>query len=366
MIKENLHAMAEEKGIPLILNIAKNLPQVETDESKLHQVIMNVISNAIKFTKEGNVTISVKNDLENIFIEIKDTGIGISQGILPHIFDEFRQADGTSSRQFEGTGLGLAIANRMIGILGGNIKVNSKLGEGSVFTISVPIKWSENIKHNEIHNIEIKPSPSTKKTILVVDDSLKSVQDISSYLIESGYDTISASSGKEALKMAEKHQPYAITLDIIMPEMDGWEVLQKLKANEKTKNIPVIVVSVSDDRETGFALGAVGYINKPVDKKTLLTEINIINSSPKTIMIVDDNDFELNQIANIIKEKNINVVLAESGKKCLKLLGDSLPDILILDLVMPEIDGFMVLEEIRKNDKTKNLDVIIVTAKDLT
>ncbi|MCK5171441.1 MAG: response regulator, partial [Bacteroidales bacterium] len=154
--------------------------------------------------------------------------------------------------------------------------------------------------------------------------------------------------------------------DIIMPEMDGWEVLQKLKTNTKTKNIPVIVVTVSDDKDTGFALGAVGYINKPVNKNLLISEIKKLNKTPDSVMIVDDNDFELKLMAEIIEAENINTILAHGGEESIKLLEEKVPDILVLDLMMPDMDGFQVLEKIRKSPKTKNLPVVIVAAKDIT
>ncbi|MCK4922274.1 MAG: response regulator [Bacteroidales bacterium] len=366
IIKENMQALTESSSISFNLNVDENLPHVETDEARIHQVLLNIISNAVKFTEKGSVTVSAKQDKENVIIAVKDTGIGISAEMLPHIFDEFRQLDGSSSRQYEGTGLGLAIAYKLIKVLGGNISVKSKLNEGTVFTITVPVKWQREFKPEDAIVLGTFHPKTSKKTILVVDDDPEIVSNISKYFHKSDYNTISASSGKEALILAEKHQPFAITLDIIMPEMDGWEVLQKLKDNPETKNIPVIVVSGSDDRDTGYALGAVGYINKPVNKKLLISEIKKLNRAPESVMIVDDNEFELKQMAEIIEEENINTILANSGEDCIKKLKEKVPDILVLDLLMPGMDGFQVLERIRGIPETKNLPVIIVTAKNIT
>lgn len=365
MIKENLQTLTEEKGLAFTLSVPDNLPKIETDESKLYQILTNIIGNAVKFTEKGKVDVSVKHDSKNVYIEIKDTGIGISKEMIPHIYDEFRQVDGTTSRPYEGTGLGLAIANKIIKILGGNISVKSVLGKGTVFSIAFPILWYEVILKPQTVSFK-KMSQSVKKTILVVDDDPKMIKSISEYLHEAGYKVISTSAGKKALKLAEKHQPVAITLDIIMPDMDGWEVLQKLKNNPKTKNIPVIIVSVSEDRDTGFALGAIGYVNKPIDKKILLSEIYTLHRSPGSVMIVDDNKFELNHISGILEAQKIETVLATGGDECIKLLENKIPDILILDLMMPGMNGFEVLEKIRKQPETKNLPVIVVTAKDLT
>jgi CheY-like chemotaxis protein/HAMP domain-containing protein len=366
IIKENVQTLSENKGILINTEIPDNLPIIETDESKLHQVITNIVSNAVKFTEKGSVQISANHNNENILIEVKDTGIGISEKMLPHIFDEFRQVDGSSSRQYEGTGLGLAIASKLIKVLGGELSVKSKIGEGSIFTIKVPVKWNQNIPQTELFIPEIKSSQLSEKTILVVDDDPKIVNNISEYLSQNGYKTITATSGKEALELAEKHQPLAITLDIIMPEMDGWEVLQKLKLNTKTKDIPVIIISVSDDKNTGYALGAMGYINKPVNKNMLLSEIRKLSKITESVMIVDDNDLELRQMVEVVEAENIKTIGVNSGEESIKLLKENVPDVLVLDLIMPGMDGFSVIEEVRKNPNTKNLPVIIVTAKDIT
>jgi CheY-like chemotaxis protein len=365
IIKENMQGLAEQKGLSLSLNIPDGINQIETDELRLHQVLTNIVGNAVKFTDKGTVAIVVRHNLEHTFIEVKDSGIGIAAEELPYIFDEFRQVDGTSSRHYEGTGLGLAIARKMMNILGGEIKAESELGKGSIFTITIPIKWHEEFQISQSSQFENTNISSGQNTILVVDDDPKTVKLISEYLLEAGYKTITTTSGKEALKLAEFHQPFAITLDIIMEDMDGWEVLQKLKSNLRTQDIPVIVVSVSDDRDTGIALGAVGFINKPVNKHILISQIKEIIKLPDSVMIVDDNEFELTQISKIIESQNIKPILASGGKECLKLLEVKNPDILILDLMMPGMDGFTVLEEIRKKKETQNLPVIIVTAKDL-
>jgi len=370
-IKDSLLPLAKQKDLALKLIIPDDLPKIKTDEAKLYKVLQNIINNAVKFTEKGRIDINTSFDNKNVYIDVKDTGIGISKINIPHIFDEFRQIDGSTSRQFEGTGLGLAIANKMIKILGGSINVKSILGEGSLFSVTIPFKKNAEIGGSEVHNIqEIQPfiSEPEKKIVLVVDDSSKMINTISEFLNSSGYKVINATSGKMAIELAEKHHPFAITLDIVMPEMDGWEVLQLLKANSKTKDIPVIVVSVSDDRDTGFALGAVGYIQKPVDKNMLISEINKLHNNPKSVMIVDDNEIERKQMTKIIEaeEENINVVTADNGMECVECLQKHVPDVLVLDLMMPKMDGFQVINRIRKDKKTQNLPIIVVTAKDLS
>jgi CheY-like chemotaxis protein/signal transduction histidine kinase/HAMP domain-containing protein len=365
-IKDNLQSLSDEKNISLILNYPSEMPLVETDEFRLHQVLLNVASNAVKFTEKGSVEISVEFDELNVYFKLKDTGIGILPSVLPHIFDEFRQGDGTSSRQYQGTGLGLAIAKKIIHILGGNITVESEYSKGSVFTINLPILWHESNQIAKSSDNKINTIAKTKNTILIIDDDLQVIKEMSNLFIGTGFNIISAQSGIEGLRLANKHKPFAITLDILMPEMDGWEVLQKLKESEKTKDIPVIVVSASPDKETGFALGAIGFVNKPIDKVSLFSEINLIKKLPEFVMVVDDDMFQRNQIANIIEQNKIKTILASGGKECIDLLKEKIPDILVLDILMPDMDGISVLENIRNNETTKYLPVIIVTAKDLT
>ncbi|MBF0573673.1 MAG: response regulator [Desulfamplus sp.] len=367
-IVERLMPIAEEKNIEIRQNISENLPKIESDEIRVAQILQNLIANAVKFTDVGGVNISVKHDEKQIIVKIEDTGIGIAENDLSSIFDEFRQVDGSSSRRHEGTGLGLAIARKAAFMLGGKIGVTSKLGEGSIFTLTLPIKWQgAAATHAPFVSRKTNMVKSIRKTILVVDDDPDMASIISQHLLHEGYNTITATSGAEALKLAEREHPFAITLDIVMPEMDGWEVLQGLKKNPETKDIPVIIVSVSRDKETGFALGAIGYATKPVSKNSLLAEIRKIGKpDTRSIMIVDDNSFDRQAIKKIIAEDGLLPIVAEDGNACLKLIKQQIPDLLILDLVMPEVDGFAVLEKIRSNPETKNLPVIVVTAKDLT
>ncbi len=368
LVIENLHAIAKNKGLKINIEIPDNLPYVETDESRLHQVLINIIGNAIKFTEKGSVSIIVQLVNDIVTLNVVDTGIGIPKDVLPHIFDEFRQADGTSSRQFEGTGLGLAIAKKLIQILGGDISVNSELGRGTNFTISIPITIQQYPLLDDVEktSLIIDEIENNNKTVLIIDDDPVIVENISIQLSEFGYKTIGTNSSKEALFLAKKHKPIAITLDIIMPDMDGWEVLQKLKEDSDTSNIPVIIISVSNEKDTGLALGAFSFVNKPINKDDLIGEINRINEHPSTVMIVDDNEAELNEMAKIIENNNITTIKAKSGNECFRLMNKIKPTILVLDLLMPDIDGFTVLYELRKKNATKDLPVIIVTAKDLS
>ncbi|PKP33430.1 MAG: hypothetical protein CVT99_00305 [Bacteroidetes bacterium HGW-Bacteroidetes-16] len=365
-IAENIRPLAKHKNISLDLSMPNEEIELETDENRLNQILTNIIGNAVKFTDKGGVRVSVQSDSTVAYIQVKDTGIGISKEMLPEIFKEFRQVDGSTSRSYEGTGLGLAIVKNLVNALHGEITVTSTPGEGSVFTVSLPLKWKGNPEKGDLQWMHPDIPSDTRKTILVVDDDPKIVRQISDSLKESGYHIIATTSGIEALRLAQKHKPIAITLDIVMPDLDGWEVLQQLKTNPETTNIPVIIISISDEKQTGIALGAVGYITKPVNRQLLLREIKKWTASASSIMIVDDNPIDREQIAGLLRLEQIDVLQAESGVQCLEMLQYQRPDLLVLDLMMPEMDGFQVLNEIRSRPETSDLPIIVVTAKDLT
>jgi len=287
-ILESITPIAGEKQLEIHQDIPADLPLLESDEIRVSQILQNLVANAVKFTDAGSVNVSVQSSLGKISVRIVDTGIGIAANDLPHIFDEFRQVDGTSARRHEGTGLGLAIARKAARMLGGDIAVISAPEKGSTFTLTLPLAWQGQAPVYE-PIVRRKPAgvKSARKTILVVDDEPETAAMISRYLLQEGYNTVTATSGSEALKLAARELPFAITLDVIMPDMDGWEVLQELKKNHETKEIPVIIVSISEDMETGFALGAVGYVTKPVSKKLLVSEIQKIGKpGTRSIMIV--------------------------------------------------------------------------------
>ncbi len=291
-IVESLTPLAKEKGIKINHNIDHTLKTIESDELRVHQIIQNIVGNGVKFTSKGNVAIDLSHDETNAYIRVRDTGVGISQKDLPYIFEEFRQIDGSSSRKFEGTGLGLTIAYKAAQILRGDIDLTSQLNQGSEFTVRLPILWEGYIPSEPASIGFVKDNtPLRKKTILVVDDDPGIRDMISEFLTNMGYQTLTAASGKQALDLARAHNPMAMTIDIIMPEMDGWELISRLKNDPRTSQIPVIVVSITNDRETGFALGSMGHIAKPVDKDKLIAKIRKLDTRTRlNVLIADDNE----------------------------------------------------------------------------
>lgn len=369
-IIESISPLAQEKGLDIETDLSASLKPITNDESRVMQILQNIVANAVKFTEQGYVRISTgQADQDTIFVKVEDSGIGISAQNLDSIFEEFRQVDGASTRKYQGTGLGLSIAYKSAKLLGGDIQVRSTPDQGATFTVTLPIKNAHPL-YNRAYITKTKKAAQEFKsadTILAVDDNPQVLETLQSVLTHEGYRCVTATSGKEALELARIHKPKAITLDIIMPNMDGWEVLELLKTDPVTKNIPVIIISKTRDQSTGLALGAVGYITKPVSKKTIVDEIKKLSASPPSdILVVDDDPTALNQSADLFSEQGMSVRTAANGIDCLKHLENKTPDLVVLDLVMPDMDGFQVLKYIRSHDKTCHLPVIIVTAKDLS
>jgi len=370
-VVESLIPLAREKGIALEIKLPESLPLIESDEAKVHQILENIIANAVKYTEKGKVCVSVLQHQNHFNIKVEDTGIGISTKDISSIFEEFRQADGTTTRKFEGTGLGLSIAYKAARLLGGDVKVSSVIGQGSVFTVQIPVSCGSTVSASPpVVAEQALPDFSPDRqgdAILIVDDDPEMRGLLAHAFQEEGYPTLTAATGREALKLAGTRQPMAITLDVIMPDMDGWEVLARLKENPETAPIPVVIISVTDDRDTGSALGAVGYITKPVDHQNLIREIKKIhNTLPAIVMLVDDNETDRNQAALCISKAGMRVMAANSGRQCLEMLETDKPDVMVLDLVMPGMDGFELLKTVRGNPETADLPVLILTAKDLT
>ncbi|MEI6306407.1 MAG: response regulator, partial [Deltaproteobacteria bacterium] len=371
-IVDELMPIASEKGISLaMLQPEGEMPPFVIDAKKLRQILQNIVGNAVKFTKEGSVTISLRADSGQMNIAVQDTGIGIDGKFLDTIFHEFRQADGSTSRSFEGTGLGLAIARKLARLMGGDITVSSTIGEGSTFSLQLPIdgrldKRAQMTEQNIIALPQVTAPHPRHRSILVVDDDPESVSLIASHLSQAGYETITAMNGADALRLARARKPFAITLDILMPDMDGWEIMRELKNSPETADIPVVVVSLTNDQATGFALGAVGMVNKPINRDRLLEEFGKLSGAWfRKVLVVDDNPVDRMFIASMLKESGMDVMLAENGQQALELALKHLPDLITLDLVMPGMDGAAVLDKLRAYKATSTIPVVVITSKDM-
>jgi CheY-like chemotaxis protein len=303
-------------------------------------------------------------------IAVSDTGIGMPSHALKYIFDEFRQVDGSSTRKHGGTGLGLSITKKLTQLLGGSIAVSSVEGAGSTFTVTLPLARREEVAQQAALPEEAAPTPAQvkgKKVLLAIDDDPNVLILLRENLEEEGYYVVGALSGEEGIRKAREIQPFAITLDILMPHKDGWEVLNELKADPATRDIPIIVLSIVDNRELGFSLGASDYLVKPVEKEPILTALRrVIHAPTNRVLVVDDEPPAVDLITQLLQEEGYQIEGVYSGREALRALKAEVPDIILLDLLMPEMDGFEVIQRIKENEHWKGIPIIVVTAKDLT
>ncbi|MGE5405319.1 MAG: response regulator, partial [Candidatus Saccharibacteria bacterium] len=361
-----VNPVAEQKKLVLAEKVEPDLPYLYADSFRIRQVLMNLIGNAVKFTSEGGVTAGAYFEpLENaVVFYVRDTGIGLSEESIQYIFEEFRQADGSTTRRFGGSGLGLSISRRLVEMLGGSIWVESKIGEGSCFFFTVPLL---DVPQTQEQPVEVTPvSKKENNVVIVIDDDNEDIKLITQFLEPEGYKVIGANSGREGIQLIKEQKPMAVLLDVLMPELDGWQTLYNIKADDELQNIPIIMASVIENRELGFALGAAEYLAKPVRKPDLLRKISMFRSVMvnETILVVDD-DPNFCDLAQKILSAEYRVLTASSGEEALELLNVYMPDLILVDLMMPGMDGFQFIFHVRSN-YSRNLPLIVISAKDIT
>jgi signal transduction histidine kinase/CheY-like chemotaxis protein/HAMP domain-containing protein len=363
--------LAERNGNRLVVNCPDDVGSIESDITKIKQTLINLLSNASKFTKEGTVDLTVerrdgKDGGELAFI-VTDTGIGMSEEQIGRLFQAFSQADASTTRKFGGTGLGLAISKSFAQMLGGDLTVTSTSGEGSRFVLTLPL--SDGAASTEDLPSIAQDGAASRATVLVVDDDPAALHIIGSHLTRGGYRAIYASSGAQALAMARSEHPDAITLDIMMPQMDGWSVLVALKKEPDLADIPVVIVSVSSERALGLTLGAAGMLTKPVDRNELGDFISrlIGPSSGGTVLVVEDDHPTQLLMQRTVERLGHAAALTANGREGMTWLEDNEPPVaILLDLQMPEMNGFEFLARLRAQERWSAVPVVVVTAQQLT
>ncbi|MFP4487695.1 MAG: response regulator [Bacteroidales bacterium] len=386
-IRENMLPLAKEKNITIDLDISDGLPYIETDEIRMQQVLSNLINNAVKFTEEGKISIYVKKEDDKAIIRIEDTGVGIPEESLNNIFDEFRQLDGSTSRQYDGTGLGLAIVKKIVDLLHGRISVKSTHGEGTVFVLSFPLKWDEEEEKEEIISAkekELQESPVSGLNILIVEDNEAAIIQMKSLLENEGLKVDVANGGKEAIEFVDKKTPDGIILDLMMPEMDGFQVIHHLKERAGSAGIPILVLTAKDltrsDRDFLSSHGVHRMIQKgDIDipgfikkVKHMLRDAQDTNGEAKTrakgspagsrdILIVEDNPDNMLTIKAILGGKH-KILEAHDGKEGLRKAADKNPGLILLDIALPGMDGFDFIKKLRSSSNTREIPVIAITA----
>jgi len=363
-----------KNGNTLETEFADDLGNVRVDLTKLRQALFNLLSNAAKFTEGGTLTLGAEKEMRDedewLKLSVSDTGIGIGEDKLDKVFEEFSQADDSTTRDYGGTGLGLPISRRFCQMMGGDIIVSSVLGKGATFTIELPTR----IDALEAARSAAKPErPVSKKTapgmkpILVVDDDPDSRELLQRTLESDGFAVVTAATGEEGLELARKLKPSLMTLDVLMPTMDGWSVLQEVKADPELKDIPVMMISIAGDKDLGYTLGAVECLTKPVDRDKL-RQLASQFASPAgggRALVVDDDEGIRSLFQRSLADDGWTVDEAENGAVALDLAGRNRPDLVLLDLMMPVMDGFEFVMHYRKLEGCTGTPIIVVTAKDL-
>ncbi len=367
-----LRPLAERKA--LRLESAVEPLAVVADRGRFRQILYNLLSNAIKFTPaEGTVRVEAQRSDGEVLVSVVDTGVGIAPDDQAHVFEEFRQV-GERDQAQAGTGLGLALTRRLVEAHGGRIELESTLGAGSRFTVFLP--------HEEEQAVPAAPEPAPaavphaglrqRPEVLLVEDDPSAVRLLRTYLEADGYDVHVATSGEAGLEEARQRPPAAILLDILLPGMDGWEVLRRLKADDRLRDIPAIILTVMDEREVGLALGAVDYFLKPVDRQALLDRLSRYTFTAKVkqkqvrVLVVDDDAATRETVGATLRQEGFEVVTAAGGREALELARADAIDLVLCDLVMPDLDGFGVVAALKSDAKTRETPILILTAHELT
>jgi CheY-like chemotaxis protein/anti-sigma regulatory factor (Ser/Thr protein kinase) len=373
-VVSTIGTLAAKNGNRVVVDCAADIGTMDADQTRIRQALLNLASNATKFTEHGMVTISVKRVTEAgrawVTMAVTDTGIGLTAEQIGRLFQEFVQADASTTRKYGGTGLGLAISRRFCQMMGGDIAVASEPGRGSTFTIRLPADGA--IPHTAAApRYAEAPRPGAAQsgapTVLVVDDDQTAREVMERYLTREGFAVVTANGGHEGLRLARELHPAAITLDVMMPDLDGWTVLAAIKGDPELADIPVILMTIVDEKNRGYALGATDYMVKPVDRERLSGVLrNICGAAAHHALLVDDDDIMRRGIRLALEQDGWEVSEAENGRVALVRLAETRPDVIVLDLMMPEMDGFEFLDEMRQRTEWRDIPVLVVTAKDLT
>jgi len=374
-----IQPLVEKNSNTLAIHCADDLGTMRADLTKVRQSLFNLLSNACKFTAQGTITLAVSRETVDeavwLTFRVADTGIGMTPEQMGKLFQAFVQADASTTRQYGGTGLGLTITQRFCQMMGGDITVESALGQGSTFTIRLPAAVTDP-KAAVAPRVEALPAsalpaghwPAGTPTVLVIDDD-STVHDLMQrFLHREGLRMATATSGEEGLGLARALRPAAITLDVMMPGMDGWAILTALKADPLLADIPVIMLTIVDDKNLGYALGAADYLTKPVDWDRLAAILQKYRCAhpPCTVLVVEDDADTRDMLQRLLTRENWAVTEATNGRVALERMAESQPELILLDLMMPEMDGFAFLEALRQQDAWRSIPVVVVTAIDLT
>jgi DNA-binding response OmpR family regulator/nitrogen-specific signal transduction histidine kinase len=369
--------LARKTGNALVVNCADGVGTIHSDLTKVRQILFNLLSNACKFTRNGTITLAALRDTNEtvdwIEFQVRDTGIGMTPDQQAKVFEAFTQADSSTTRTYGGTGLGLAITKSFCLLMGGDVTLTSEAGKGTTFTVRLPAvtRAASDTAVPAAENRSEGPQvtePEHAPIVLVVDDDPNARELLSRHLQRGGYAVRVAANGEEAMQLARTLQPDVVTLDALMPQMDGWAVLSAMKEDAVLAEIPVIMVTIVDNQSIGFSLGAADYLIKPIDRDRLVRAVEKCcpRGAPRHVLIVEDDAPTSELMGRALRQIDCRVTQAENGRVGLERLNEVLPDAILLDLMMPEMDGFEFIARVRAESRWQHVPVIVVTAKTLT
>ncbi len=374
-VKALVGPLAEKNANAFVVPPPTGVDTMVADERRVRQILINLLSNAFKFTRGGTVTLGVRalreDDRDWVQFSVKDTGKGMTADQVQRLFQRFYQADSSTTRQQGGTGLGLSITLNFSDLMGGQpIRVESEPGRGSEFLVTLPLRVGtgpQGIAFQASHPDESILAASEGRTVLVIDDDPMVRELMERFLAKDGFRVVQATNGDEGLRLAHEESPCVITLDVMMPGSDGWSVLAHLKSDPRTAEIPVVMLTILDDRQRGFALGAADYLTKPIDWQRLGAILRKFLSPghADTVLVVEDNAESREVVRKYLEREGWKIVEAADGEQGLRAFADARPALILLDLMMPVLDGFGFLDELEKRFPAHRVPVVVLTAKEL-
>jgi signal transduction histidine kinase/CheY-like chemotaxis protein len=358
--------LAQNSSVSLVFEDPVGIPELYTDEAKVSQVLRNFISNALKFTERGEVRISVRTGHdETVVFSVADTGIGISPVDQDRIFQEWEQVEGKLQKTAKGTGLGLPLSRKLAQLIGGDVYVKSQVGLGSTFFVAVPVSYTGATEAVYVPDVK-RELDASKLPVLVVEDNREALFIYEKYLKGTGFQVVPAQDLKEARRALEEFRPVAIVLDVLLQGEHSWQLLQDLKQNASTRDIPVFVVTVVENEAKAMALGATAFHAKPIDRAWLLAQLQTtLVREHGQILIIDDDEISRYLLKGVLGNGGYRLLEARGGNEGLRLAKESKPDLIILDLSMPDVSGFEVLDQLKMDPKTQQIPVVIYTSQRL-
>ncbi len=367
-VASTVGSLVAQKNNTIALDLGEDpaaLGTMHTDQVKLRQCLFNLVSNAAKFTENGRIVLTVRRAGTALRFAVSDSGIGMTPEQLAGLFERFAQADVSTTRRFGGTGLGLAITRAFCRLLGGDVTVDSTFGQGSTFTMEVPAILSEPEAEPAMPPSVVSAVDDHRDLVLVIDDDMSQRDLVERFLVRQGFAVRTAEDGSNGLELARALKPHTILLDVMMPRMDGWSVLSKLKADPATADIPVVMITFVNEPALGASLGAAELIPKPVDWERLRTVMDRFRGEG-AILVVDDDADARARLRHVLERNGFTVAEAENGQAALNQVVREVPQLILLDLTMPVMDGFAFLHELRNRPGCSDVPVVVLTARDLS